>query len=142
MDQSTVKARITSAWEALWDRGEFSALDGLMSPDFVRTSRSSGTSMSLEELKESVRLTREAFPDLTTTIDHLLIEGDKVAIFWHSTGTHQSQIYGVPATHRKVTSYGCNLGVLREGQLVSEEVTWDPRQLLGAMGITTLGDGL
>lgn len=142
MYRASVKNRIRAGWDALWDRGELDALDDLMTPGFTRTTPATGASMTLADLKETVRTTRAGFPDLSTTIDHLVVEGSEVAIFWHSTGTHESAIFGVPPTHRRVWTYGCNLCLLEGDMIAAEEVTWDPRQILQALGITTLGDAL
>lgn len=143
MDPTTVRQRILTAWEAAWDRGELEALDDITTDGFRRRTRGSGeTQLSLRELKDAIRATRAGFPDLSTTVDHLLVEGDRVAIFWHSEGTHEHEMFGVPPTRKRVRTYGCNLCVLDDGRIATEEVTWDPRQLLQALGITALGDAL
>jgi len=134
-----VRHRIEQAWDAAWDRGEVDALDALLSPDYRRIG-SSGDAQSLAEFKASIVSTRSAFPDLATTVDEIVVEGDRAAIRWHSTGSHEHSFLGVPATKRQVTVSGATFARF-DGDLIAEEfVTWDPRALLTALGIITVGE--
>lgn len=135
---SQFKERVCQAWHEAWDNGNVDALDDLLADDFERTSAGSDTRLSAAGFKEEILATRRAFPDLVTSIDHLLEEGDQVAIFWTSTGTHRHELLGVPATNRRVTTHGSNLCTVTNGKLSREQVTWDPRQLLTALGISTV----
>jgi steroid delta-isomerase-like uncharacterized protein len=136
--ESQLKTRVREVWHEAWNKGNVDALDGLLTDDFARTTQGSDTSLSAAAFKEEILAARRAFPDLTTSIDDLIEEGDRVAIFWTSTGTHRDELLGVPATHRRVTTYGSNLCTVRDGKLSHERVTWDSRHLLAALGISTV----
>jgi len=41
------------------------------------------------------------FPDLTLTCDDIVASGNKVAVRWTATGTHEGDQLGVPATQRR-----------------------------------------
>lgn len=43
-----------------------------------------------------------AFPDMHSSIDDILVDGDKVAVRATSTGTHDAEWMGVPATGRHI----------------------------------------
>lgn len=135
---SPLKAAVAQAWARAWDDGDVDALDDLLAPGFTRHTQGSDTALSAEELKKEILATRQAFPDLVTTIDDLVLDGDRLAIFWTSTGTHQAELLGIPATRRTVVTYGSNLCTLSDGKLIDERVTWDPRHLLSALGISTV----
>jgi predicted ester cyclase len=53
---------------------------------------------------------RRAFPDLHTTIETLIAEGDWVAFRFSHVGTHEGEFLGVPATGKRVAfrTIGCN----------------------------------
>jgi steroid delta-isomerase-like uncharacterized protein len=132
------RTRIEQAWPAAWDLGDVQALDTLLSPDYRRIG-GTGESQSLTEFKASIVTTRAAFPDLKTVIDEILVDGDRAAIRWHSTGTHRHSFLGVPPTHREIKVSGTTFAHF-DGTLIAEEyVTWDPRALLAALGILTIG---
>ncbi|MEV4730139.1 ester cyclase [Saccharopolyspora sp. NPDC049426] len=137
-DADARRKRIQRAWEAAWDRGDVDALDDLLSPDY-RRHESAGAVHSLDQFKASILSTRSAFPDLTTVIDEIIIEDDRVAIRWHSTGAHEHPFLGVPATHRSVAVNGVNFALFDGDLIVEESVTWDPRALLTALGIISVG---
>jgi steroid delta-isomerase-like uncharacterized protein len=137
-DTDERRERIRKAWDAAWDRGEVDALDDLLSPDYRRFG-SDGTAESLTEFKASIISTRSAFPDLVTTIDQVVVEGDRAAVRWHSTGSHEHSFLGVPATNRQVRVSGATFARFEGDRIVEEFVTWDPRSLLTALGIISVG---
>ncbi|OBC06682.1 MULTISPECIES: ester cyclase [unclassified Gordonia (in: high G+C Gram-positive bacteria)] len=131
-------ARIRQVWDAAWDKGKVEALDDLLSPDYRRIS-SSGELQDRQAFKDSISATRLAFPELVTSIDEIVVEGDTAAIRWHSSGTHQHSFLGVPATRRDVTVSGVTFAHFAGDRIVDEYVTWDPRALLTALGIISVG---
>ena len=142
MNADTARKRATvSAWRAAWDEGKVDALDELLAPSYRRHGNSSEAVQDLEQFKASITSTRMAFPDLVTTIDDIVEEGDRLAIRWHSQGTHTGTMFGVPPTRRTVSVYGVTFAHFSGDQVVEEWVTWDPRQLLTALGVITLGGG-
>src|SRR5919109_1449901 len=61
-----------------------------------------------------------AFPDLHVTIQDMVAEGDRVAVRWTWTGTHQGPFMGVPATGKHVD--GAGMGIYRlAGDLIAEQ---------------------
>ncbi len=137
-DNNDRRTRIEKAWVASWDRGDVDALDGLLSPGYRRIG-SRGEAHGLEEFKKSIVDTRAAFPDLLTVIDEIVVEGDRAAVRWHSTGSHQQNFLDVPATQRSVAVSGATFARFEDDRIVEEFVTWDPRSLLTALGILAVG---
>lgn len=137
-DNDFRRNRIEQTWVAAWDRGDVDALDGLLSPDYRRVG-STGSSQDLAEFKASIVATRSAFPDLLTVVDDIVIEGDRAAVRWHSTGSHEHSFLGVPATKREVAVSGATFARFDGDTIAEEIVTWDPRTLLTALGIISVG---
>lgn len=142
MTESPRKKRVREAWAAAWDRGEVDALDDLLAPSYERSSPSAAHAQDRDTFKRSILATRKAFPDLSTTIDELVQEGEQLAIRWHSTGTHTGAFLDVPPTGRRVEVSGVAFARFAGEQVAAEWVTWDPRQLLTALGIISLGEGI
>lgn len=137
-DNDGRRARIERAWVAAWDRGEVDALDELLSESYARRSTDPAP-LDREGFKASIVSTRAAFPDLYTTVDDIVVEGDRAAVRWHSEGTHEHSFMGVPATKRTVQISGATFSRFEDDRIVEEFVTWDPRALLTALGIITVG---
>ena len=136
-DTEARRELVVKVWAAAWDRGEVDALDELLSAAYRR--HGTDGEQDLAEFKASITATRSAFPDLVTTIDDVLIEGDRMAIRWHSDGSHDHSFLGVPATRRRVGVSGATFARFDGDRIVEEYVTWDPRALLAALGIITVG---
>ncbi|MFF8844068.1 ester cyclase [Streptomyces sp. NPDC015127] len=137
-NSETRRGLIEKVWAAAWGHGDVDALDQLLSPAYLRH----GTDRHPQDLnafKASIVSTRAAFPDLVTTIDDIVLEGDRAAIRWHSSGTHETSFLGVPATKRRVDASGATFARFEGDRIVEEHVTWDPRALLSALGIIRVG---
>ena len=134
----TRRGLIEKVWAAVWSEGDVDVLDELLSPDYLRHS-TDPRPQDLAAFKSSVLATRSAFPDLVTTIDEVVVEGDRAAIRWHSSGTHERALLGVPATGRRVDVGGATFARFEGDHIAEEFVTWDPRALLTALGIIRVG---
>lgn len=137
-DTDHLKTTIRDVWTAAWDRGEVDALDALVTHDYQRISTQSGEASELPAVKQEILEIRSALPDLVTTVERILIEGEQAAIYWNATGTFTQSLNGVPATGRSVTTHGSNLVTFRDGLISREEVTWDARALLADLGLNSL----
>lgn len=140
--QQTFEDTLKEAWTAAWDRGEVEALNAISTSDYTRHGKSGGSSMNLHQYQAEIRAIRQGFPDLTTTIDSILVDGERAAIFWKTTGTHTETFLSVPATGKSVVTQGSNQIDLREGLIHRETVTWDGTELLNALGIRSLSDAI
>ena len=127
-------------WEAAWNEGRVELMDDVLSPDYVRHVDTRATAMTREDFKQMILTTREGFPDITTSIDEILCEGDRVAIRWHSRGTHLAPYRGVPPTGRVVSAAGATFARFANDMMVESWSTWDPRGMLAAMGVISLGE--
>jgi steroid delta-isomerase-like uncharacterized protein len=138
ISMSDFKQAVRSAWRAAWDHGEVAALDAIVHPDYSLSNASSGTIESLADLKREIQEVRAAFPDLRTTVDKIVVDGDDFAIFWTCTGTFSSTFREVPATGKHVKSRGSIHGVIRDGRIAHEHGTWDLSNLLADVGVPAL----
>ncbi|MBZ3905885.1 MULTISPECIES: ester cyclase [Streptomyces] len=132
------RALIEKTWAAAWGHGDVDALDALLSPDYLRHGGDPHP-QDLTAFKAAIVSTRAAFPDLVTAIDDLVVEGDRAAIRWHSSGTQTNSFLGVPPTRRQVDVSGATFARFEGDRIVEEHVTWDPRALLSALGVIRVG---
>lgn len=62
--------------------------------------------------------TLAAFPDVQSTIDLWVVEGDLVTAVVTNKGTHQAEFMGVPATGRPVTFHIIDVFRIKDGKVV------------------------
>ncbi|MEN2738357.1 flavin reductase [Microbacterium sp. X-17] len=135
---STAQDRYLDAYQRAWNTGDLDALDGVLSDAYRRRSNS-GAESTLAELKDSIAATRGAFPDLSTVLEDVVREEDRLVISWRSTGTHRGEFLGVPATGRPVEVSGISIVRFEGDQVVEERASWSPVELLRAVGYSSLG---
>jgi steroid delta-isomerase-like uncharacterized protein len=128
---------ILNAWRAAWGDGDVAAFESILAPGYVRHTKSGPK--DIDVLRREINDSRTAFPDLDTEILETVEQGDMVAIRWHSQGTHTGSFMGVPPTQRRVSVTGASFCRFADDLLAEEWVVWDPRELLAAMKILTVG---
>lgn len=112
--------------EESFDEGGFDHIDELLANDFV--AHESGQSEPIrgsEEFKQIVTLYRSAFPDIEFTIHDMVSEGDRVAVHWTASGTHDGELMGIEPTGKRVKNEGMEFNRLRDGKIVETRVVWD-----------------
>ena len=70
------------------------------------------------------------FPDLHSTIEDTVSEGDRVVMRWRIEGTHTGEFLGVPPSNAKVNVGVTGIFRVANGQLVE---CWDQYDALGMM---------
>ncbi len=80
------------------------------------------------------RSLRAAFPDLTTTIEHLVGEGDMVAVRHVWRGTHEGHYEGISPTRRPVIFTGADIYRIVDEKIVEEWSEFDELGLLRQLG--------
>jgi steroid delta-isomerase-like uncharacterized protein len=82
---------------------------------------------------------RAAFPDLKITVEAQIAEGDLVVTRWSSTGTHEGDLPGLPASHNKVTVTGIGIDRIENGKIVEGWNNWDTLGMMQQLGAVPAG---
>jgi len=127
--------RLIAAWKAAWEHGAFEEMDAILSPDYVRQGRASLPGQTREQFKAAIAAQRRAFDDLTISIDDAIEDGERLALRWHTSGTHMGHFLGVPPTGRRVTLAGASFAWFDGDAVMGEWVTFDRRDLLTSLGM-------
>ena len=99
-----------------------SALDNLVAENIIE--HRPGIQSGLDTYKQFLNSLITAFPDLHTTIDHILAEDDKVVVFTTTNGTHQGSfiLAPVPPTGKQVTFKTEDMYRIENGKIAEH---WD-----------------
>jgi steroid delta-isomerase-like uncharacterized protein len=98
-DTEANKALVKRYFTAI-EQGNLTALDEVVSTDYQDHAR--GRQPGREALKAAVQTLRVAFPDMTSTVTHMLAEGDLIAVHNRITGTQHGPLGELPATGNRV----------------------------------------
>ncbi len=129
---------VLNALSRAWNDGDVDALDDVLAANFVRAGRTSR--QSRDELKESIRDMRRAFPDLQMTVERVVEGGDEIALYWSSTGTLSDDYLGLPPTRRQYSVSGATFSVFDGDRISSETVVYDRRGKYSSLGVPLRGN--
>lgn len=128
------KRLVRHAIEEVWNKGNYDAVDQLVSSDFV-IHGSQGDIHGPAGTKQSFRALRTAFPDLHFRIEDQFAEGDRVVTRWTATGSHLGAFQGVPATGKRVNMAGTDIDHLANGKIVECWTNVNDLGLLQQLGV-------
>ena len=97
------KALYRRVVDEVFTNGNVDLIDDLIDPNWVDHSPVPGQEPGLDGLKKMVIIFRTTFPDLRSTVEDLIAEGDKVVGRRTTTGTHQGEFMGIAPTNKRVT---------------------------------------
>jgi steroid delta-isomerase-like uncharacterized protein len=126
------KALARRSWESVDDP---ETLDEVYAPDVVWHNPDQEV-QGIEEAKQFIGMIKSAFPDMNTTVEDMIAEGDKVVTRITMRGTHQgdTEEFG-PATGRQVEESGITIQRIEGGKIVEEWNSYDNLSLMQQLGL-------
>ena len=108
-------------FERAMNTRELDMLDELISPNVVRHCEATPglTVTSLDQLKDFLRADASVFPDNKQTFEHILVDGDMVAMWATYEGTQTGQMGSFPPSNRYANSTLAAFSALKMGKLRS-----------------------
>jgi len=110
-------------------KGNLSAADELLSPDFIIYG-SLPASPGVEGINEIITTCRAAFEHLNVTIEDMIAENDKVVSRFTARGVHKGDFMGLPATGKPITMTGIEIFRIKDGKITE---IWAEANLFGLM---------
>jgi len=87
-----------------------------------------------EAAKQEAADFRQGFPDVVSTIEDLIAEGDKVVARWRSRATHKGDYMGVAPTGNKIEFTGISVYRIEEGKIAQSWTVEDQFGLMQQIG--------
>ena len=113
------KALVRREQEELWNHtGNLDVAGEIFVPDYA------------EAAEQEAADFRQGFPDVVSTIEDLIAEGDKVVARWTSRATHKGEYMGVPPTGKEVEFTGISVYRIEGGKIAE---SWNAEDELGLM---------
>jgi predicted ester cyclase len=113
------KALVRREQEELWNHsGNLDAAEELFAPDYI------------EAAKQEAADFRRGFPDVVSTIEDLIAEGNNIVARWRSRATHQGEYMGIPPSGKEVEFTGISVYRIEAGKIAE---SWNVGDQLGLM---------
>jgi predicted ester cyclase len=125
---------VLRVYEEVLNEGRLELLDELAWPDHIEHNPFPQQSQGVAGLKQRASMVRAAF-NPRFIIEHVITQGDKVAVMWTNHGTHVGAWFGFAPTGKHVATQGVDIHLLRDGRLAEH---WDVvhiRDFLASVGV-------
>jgi predicted ester cyclase len=110
-------------YERVFAVGDFAAADEIMAPDCVSHGPGTPPMVGTEQIKRQGLVLRTAIPDLVTSLEDQIAEGDRVASRWAGAGTHTGPLRlsptdELPPTGRPISFSEIRIDRFEDGRIV------------------------
>jgi steroid delta-isomerase-like uncharacterized protein len=127
---------IDRVWEEAIEKGEMAVVDEAVANDYVlHTPASPEPIRGPEGLKQYKRTLREAFPDISVTIEDRVVGEESVVDRYRMRGTHEGDFNGIAPTGTEVEFTGIIIHHLEDGKAVEDVVEFDIFGLMQQLGV-------
>jgi steroid delta-isomerase-like uncharacterized protein len=133
------KAMAQRWYSEVMNEGNQEVIDELCAENFVDHDPLPGTGPDRQGIHDFVKLIRSAFPDLETTVDEIIAEGDRIAVRSTFRGTHEGDFMGIPATGKKVEVSNYDFVRFENDQAAEHWGTIDSAALMEQLGAVPAG---
>lgn len=129
------KALAQRFFDEVWTQHQLATLAELFTADFVWHEPNSPADLcGIDRARQFFNQQFTAFPDYQSTVEDLFGEGDRVAVRWLATGTHQGVLKGLQPTGRTVSLPGISILRFRDGKIAEYWSSLDNFLLLSELG--------
>jgi steroid delta-isomerase-like uncharacterized protein len=92
-------------------------------------------SKGIQLLKDQVNLYHTAFPDTKIKINDIFGDGEKLAIYTTLTGTNKGEMFGIPATNKKVNVNAIEIVKFEDGKISDHWGVYDNLAMFKQLGL-------
>ncbi len=110
--------------------GNLAKADEVFDANYVENSAAPDQAPGVEGFKQLISMLRSAFPDLNSTVEDLIAEGDKVVGRVTASGTHKGELMGIAPSGNQVTISEIHIIRIAGGKVVEH---WGIVDQLGLM---------
>jgi steroid delta-isomerase-like uncharacterized protein len=123
MSAQESKELVRREQEELWNHtGDLDAAEELFAAD------------QAEAAKQEAADFRRGFPDVISTIEDLIADGDKVVARWRSRATHRGDYMGIPPTGKEMEFTGISFYRIEGGKIAESWTVEDQFGLMRQIG--------
>ena len=124
------KAVVRRYIEKVWNRHNIDAVDELVSPDYLNHAASDEYQRGIAGVKHVLNWLVAVFPDHRFDIEDAVADEDTVAVRGTCSGTHEGDLWGIPATGERFAVQQVHWFRVADGKVAEH---WAVRDDLGMM---------
>lgn len=125
------KELVTQYLERVWGQGEVSQIGEFLAPAYLDHTQNH----NVEEVKQVIGMYRQAFPDLSFTLDELVATENSVALRYTTIGTNFGPFMRMPPTGKKVSAPAMVFYHISNGKITESWGITDSMAMMQQMGL-------
>jgi predicted ester cyclase len=133
------KALARRLYLEVFGAGNMAAADEILAPDCISHAADQPPRLGTGGIKAQAAVLRSAIPDLATTLEDQVAEGDRVASRWNGSGTHTGELRMpgvlVPPSGRHVSFGEMRIDRIENGRIVESWFIPDRLTLWQQLGL-------
>ena len=129
MSDDEVRAAVRRFFDEVWNKGDVGETEAFLAPEFVSHNTLDVRIVGPREYGGAVASYRAAFPDFHTTLEDVLVDGDRVAVRGIDRATHRGEFMGHAATGRRVTTTWIEIFRMENGKAAEGWLETDSAKL-------------
>jgi steroid delta-isomerase-like uncharacterized protein len=130
MAEHNSKADVRRFFEVGWNKGDPGEIKAFLADEFVSHNSFNIAIQSSDEYCQAVVAYRTAFPDLVTTVEDVIAEGDRVVVRGTDRGTQHGEFMGHAASGRSVTTTWIEIFRMESSKAVEGWVETDTKSFM------------
>ncbi len=124
-----------TVWDHVFENRDISLVNTDSFDSEVSVITSTGKITGIDAFRDYYNNYLTGFSDAEFTIIDVFGQGDKIVKHWNFKGTHDGDLFGIPATNNKVDFYGTTLVKMKDGKIFQEEDFFDNQIFLTQLGL-------
>jgi steroid delta-isomerase-like uncharacterized protein len=117
-------------YQDMWNKFDKSVFPEILDPQLSFRGSLGQYKKGYQEFGEYVDFIRSAFPDFHNEIVETISEGNRTFTRLRYTGTHEGELFGIPATGKKIEYAGAAVFTISNGKIAQVWVLGDVYGLL------------
>ena len=118
----------------MMELGDPSMADEMLASDFY-SHAAPDSSASIEGVKATANMIKKAMPDAQANIQFQVADGDRLVNHYAWSGTHQGELFGIPATGKQVSWTVTTTFRIADGKIREAWLNWDQWGLMQQLGL-------
>ena len=123
------------AWDAFFETRDSNAINTDSFDEQVTVVTASGNITGIDAFRDYYNNYLTGFSDAEFTFVDIFGQGDKIVKHWNFKGTHDGEMFGIPATNNTVDINGTTLVLMKDGKVLQEQDFFDNHSFLMQLGL-------
>jgi len=124
-----------SAWEAVFEKRDINLINTDSFDLQATVVTAQGDVEGIDAFRAYYNNYLTGFSDAEFKFIDVFGQGDKIVKHWNFKGTHDGELFGIPATNNKVDLSGTTLVWMKDGKVIKEQDFFDNHSFLTQLGL-------